>query len=375
MPAPLRSKPLRIVIFAGHFAEIALRFGEGLAQQGLAQGANVHVLLDAQNLANEWGERALPNVPGLSFGLMHGKGPRHILPALAKAMLTHRPHIVQVEETTSPWLKLLFRIARPFCKLVLRVHDVDTHTGRDSQLPPRTQASREWTRRHADLVMVHGSYCAKAFARHHTTPMIETVHGAIMLPDDPALPAGPVEPAPASILMFGRMEAYKGLDVLCAALAKLAAQGHPMPVTIAGRGPDLDRLSDQLAALPQARVQNAFLSPRDAVQLFREHEIVALPYHDATQSGVAAAALSNGRIVVASAVGGLPDMVQHDVSGLLLPPGDADALAEALGRLRGDAALRQRLRAGAEAFAAQHLDWGVIAADCLSHFRKLTGRD
>ena len=79
-----------------------------------------------------------------------------------------------------------------------------------------------------------------------------------------------------------------------------------VPAIVAGRGPEIDRLKSRLLALPDVEVIDSFIAPQDVVKLFQRSEISVLPYKDATQSAVAAGAFANGRLVVASRVGGLP---------------------------------------------------------------------
>ncbi|MFM8409025.1 MAG: glycosyltransferase, partial [Alphaproteobacteria bacterium] len=68
--------------------------------------------------------------------------------------------------------------------------------------------------------------------------------------------------------------------------------------------------------------------------LFAASDVVVLPYRDGTQSGVVPLAWAHGRPVVTTAVGGLPEAVDDGATGLLVPPGDARALADALERVR-----------------------------------------
>jgi glycosyltransferase involved in cell wall biosynthesis len=88
-----------------------------------------------------------------------------------------------------------------------------------------------------------------------------------------------------------------------------------------------------------------------------------LPYLNATQSGVLAAALGNGRFAIVSDVGGLRDIVAQNRNGLLVPPGDSDALAEAIRRVASDVDLRRRLSLGARQLAEQELDWSRIVSN------------
>jgi glycosyltransferase involved in cell wall biosynthesis len=143
-----------------------------------------------------------------------------------------------------------------------------------------------------------------------------------------------------TILYFGRIEAYKGLEVLVEAFRRIrrhlpgwkliiAGYGGVPPSIVASRGGDL-------------QVRNRYISDREASRLMHNATIVVLPYTSATQSGVAALAQAFGRPIIASAVGGLKDMVIHGKTGLLLPPGDVAALADAIRRLAQN---RKRLAA------------------------------
>lgn len=76
-------------------------------------------------------------------------------------------------------------------------------------------------------------------------------------------------------------------------------------------------------------------------------------------SGIVAAAFANGRPVIASRVGGLPDFVRHGESGLVVPPGDAAALSQAMGSCTADFALVAKLRSGAVQTSATAFDWNA----------------
>ena len=84
-------------------------------------------------------------------------------------------------------------------------------------------------------------------------------------------------------------------------------------------------------------------------------------------------ALARGIPVVATTVGGIPEFVRTDREGLLAAPGDADALAKALGRLRGDpTAAREMGEAGRE--RARAFEIGGIVSDIVSLYEKLQGQ-
>ena len=79
--------------------------------------------------------------------------------------------------------------------------------------------------------------------------------------------------------------------------------------------------------------------------MFRRASVVALPYVDASQSAVIPVAYTFGKPVVATTVGGLPELVEDGRTGFLVPPRDEQALADAVVRLLRDRELRHQLGA------------------------------
>ena len=101
--------------------------------------------------------------------------------------------------------------------------------------------------------------------------------------------------------------------------------------------------------------------------------VVALPYLSASQSGVIPTAYAFGKPVIATAVGGIPDMVRDRETGLLIPPNDVNALREALQQLMSDPDLRTRLGAAGREFAASELSWASIAEKHAAFYRQFIG--
>jgi glycosyltransferase involved in cell wall biosynthesis len=198
-------------------------------------------------------------------------------------------------------------------------------------------------------------------------PIVTTRHGVLLVP----APEQRRQPRPRSILFFGRMEEYKGIEILLDAMEQLAASGIEFSLVFAGRGPELQRLGARIAALPMISVEERFLSPDDAIAEFQSASVVVLPYLDATQSGVAAAAFANGRPVVATQVGGLSEIVVDGVNGLLIEPGSSAALADALTRLLSSDMEWQRLADGATATARGPLNWSQIAEEMAGAYQLL----
>jgi glycosyltransferase involved in cell wall biosynthesis len=169
-------------------------------------------------------------------------------------------------------------------------------------------------------------------------------------------------PGRPRLFAAGRASREKGLDVLVAALSRPDAEGWA--ATLVTEGPDRAELeasvtdaglSDRITFLP--------LQPRAALfDLVRAHHAVVVPSRAEGLGMMALEALALGRPVVASAVGGLVDVVAHGDDGALVAPGDPDALAKALSALdlRPPVAQAvQRHRAGA-VLAAHAAAYGLL---------------
>lgn len=152
------------------------------------------------------------------------------------------------------------------------------------------------------------------------------------------------------VFASGRAQSYKGFDVLIAAAAQIERQGIPaVAFAYCGAGPDLERLRAEAAALGLRAFH--FLGRREDVpRLLRSAAVAVVPSVWAEAFGLTVVeAMAAGVPVVASRVGGIPELVTDGVTGLLVPPGDPAALAAGIHRLLDDAELRGAIaRAGSE---------------------------
>ncbi len=173
------------------------------------------------------------------------------------------------------------------------------------------------------------------------------------------------------ILLFGLIRPYKGADVLLRAFAEIEGA----ELWIAGRplGVDLGELEDLAARAPgRVRFLTRFVGDADIPAIMRRADIVALPYRDVEQSGVLNTALAFGKAIVASAVGGFPEVAAVGGQTLrLVPPGDAGELARALSELLRDETERTRLEQAALAAAEGPYSWATIAQRHLSLYTRL----
>lgn len=132
-----------------------------------------------------------------------------------------------------------------------------------------------------------------------------------------------------SILYFGRISPYKGLDYLLPAFTKIQKKYPNVNLVIAGGGKyyfDIEEYKKN----SQIQFVNRYVSVDELATLVRKCQFVICPYTSATQSGVVASALALTKPVVVTKVGGLPDMIVDGESGLLIKPCDVAEIASAL---------------------------------------------
>ncbi len=164
-----------------------------------------------------------------------------------------------------------------------------------------------------------------------------------------------VEPGQALAVCVARLHPQKGLDVLLGASAVLRGRLPGLRVVIVGEGPLEAELRRQASALGlDGTVIFAGPSPH-AVDELAAADVVVVPSRWEGWPLVVSEALHLGRPLVATAVGGVPDMVLDQVSGVLVAPGDVLALAEAIGAVLGDpAAAGVMARAGTRLVAERY---------------------
>ncbi len=175
---------------------------------------------------------------------------------------------------------------------------------------------------------------------------------------------------PALILAVGRQVEKKGLAYLVEACALLRARGVPFRCQHVGDGPLKEKLRDQIVAagLEGCVELLGTRTQEELVGIYRKATIVALPcviLDNGDRDGipnVLVEAMSMGIPVVATRVSGIPELIEDGRDGLLVPPRDAGALADALGDALGDAGLRERLGAEAHRTVTERFDLAHNAA-------------
>lgn len=159
------------------------------------------------------------------------------------------------------------------------------------------------------------------------------------------------EPAQLRKLLYvGRLSREKGVDVLLRALGELAHDGEAFSLTVVGDGPDgtaLAALVTELGLVERVAFEGHVTDADRRRSLYLDAGIVVIPSRTEGVPLVAIEAMALGRVVVASAVGGIPDIVEDGWSGLLVGPEHPDAVAAAIRRAWIDPELASTLASNA----------------------------
>ncbi|GHD56395.1 glycosyltransferase family 4 protein [Jeongeupia chitinilytica] len=179
---------------------------------------------------------------------------------------------------------------------------------------------------------------------------VEPACEPIVLANPIALPNSPATPVPGRVLFLGRLRDVKGVFDLIEALPPVVRAYPRLKVVFGGDGDPAPLLALAESLGVREHIELAGWIDGDAkAQQLREAEVFVLPSHFEAQPVCILEAMAQGVPVLATAVGGVPDMCADGKEALIVPPHRPEALSEALVMLLGDAALRQRLVTAARA--------------------------
>lgn len=291
------------------------------------------------------------------------------------AMRAFRPQALIAEDPRTATLALLARAVsgHPRPRVVCEVHGDWRHSTRlygsegRRLLTPLVDALDRYGVRHADAVRALSPYTAELVRELRGRPP-EAVYPTFT--DLSLFTEQPIEPLPArpTALFVGVLERYKNVDGLVAAWPHVVAQVSDARLVVVGKGPLRSDVDTLRARLPDSVEHVAELEPVGVARALDDASVLVLPSRYEGLGRVVIEAFARGRGVVASRAGGVLDLVDDQVEGLLVDPEDTVGLADALVRVLCDRALAERLGdAASRRFAA----WNQTAEDFARRTRNL----
>lgn len=269
------------------------------------------------------------------------------------------PQVIHIQDSLPHDMRLAIAAGFPWRKYAFTVHDPAPHPG-EPRRAARIGIVRRALRRGADLVFTHSPVLVDELraADEIRGAAVVVPHGV----DD--VVASPLPERP-SLLFFGRITHYKGVDTLLDAMPAVWEHLPEVTLTVAGSG---ETLNHEVLADPRVTLRAEHVPEAAVSDLYAESTCVVLPYRQASQSGVGSEAKQHGRAVIATAVGGLPDLVSPDC-GRLVPPEDPVALAAAIVEVVATPGRAAELGRSAAA-SVQDAGWKSVGAQTLAAYRR-----
>lgn len=273
--------------------------------------------------------------------------------AIAAELRSFRPEVLIAQSPYEGLAALLGRkLARSRAKVIVEIHG-DWHTAtrlygsrQRAQLAPLADRVAASVVKRADAVRTVSEFTAglvrelgvEPAAIFHTYTEIAAFleHAPTSLPERPRA------------AFVGVLERYKNVEGLAAAWRIAAPQLPAVSLDLVGDGRQTEVIAQLVADLPEQTTWRRRLEPAQVATLLDDAWCLVLPSFSEGLPRVAIESLARGRPVVGSRAGGIPDAITDGENGLLVPPGDSEALAVALVRFFSEDGLAARLSLGAQ---------------------------
>ncbi len=308
-----------------------------------------------------------PNITLNTLPHMQGLDPWGIITVLRSRQIIRQfqPDIVHFNESYD-FRCLLLMLLCPQVRYVTSVHDPVPHSDEKISLHKFKHWVRDQIRRKSSALIVYGEslravlaeYSGIEMDRIHAVPHGEYRYYSYFTPD----PGLQQQDGCRRVLFFGRWSHYKGIDLLVKAEPLITRRVPAARFVLAGEGPlQLADLQAQMRHPENFEIYNYSIPDEQVAEFYQQAEIVVLPYRQATQSGPLHIAGTFGKPAIVTRVGAMPEVIQEGETGLLIPPEDPEALAQAVCRLLEDPSEARRMGENARRRMTQNESSEMVA--------------
>lgn len=259
-------------------------------------------------------------------------------------------------------------------KIILTVHDPFPHTGLDTRI---VRLRRKVAFRCVPHFIILNKAQRGKFLSFYHLPSSAVIDSRLscytylnMVEQDMT-----TVPEQKYILFAGKISKYKGVEYLLEAMKKVHDTFPDIKLVVAGGGKYHFDISEY-AALPYIDIRNRFIPDEELVALMNKTQFMVCPYTDATQSGVIMSSFTFGTPVIATRVGGLPEMLGNGKYGMLVKEKDTDALYQGICSLLSDEEqLADYRKEIAKDYTSDgYLSWKTIAEELRESYLQMASR-
>jgi glycosyltransferase involved in cell wall biosynthesis len=353
---------VRVMIVCDFFVKYGSE--QALALKGLGHDVGVLLRSHAHEFGGSVGERDLIVSQLADNGVRLFVVPGRVrslsaVPALLKIrrdLTCWSPQVVHVHENHDPRLVILTRGYRT----VFTVHDPTQHPGYRPLTRTGALAFNWWFRR-ADRFVVHGGALVEELEPLTRGRPIAVIPHGVSVRSNPLSP-----PYSPTVLLFGRLEQYKGVDVLAAAMPQVWNERPDVRLVVAGAGP----AARLVPADARVSLLDRYIPEQDVETLLAQASLVVLPYTQASQSGVGTLAIGAGVPVVVTDLGALPELACDP--SFVVEAGNPSALATAIVQHVDDG---QSMRSAVLQYARANYSWEHAARLATELYSELIAED
>lgn len=287
----------------------------------------------------------------------------------AEYINSQKPDILHMDDVSLRFAWGVFKLKPPH--KIMNIHDPFPHPGENNW---RTMLARKLSFYKMDAFFLHNRSQKSDFQHKYKLKREKTAFIRLGTYDIfKSWSFGHEKTESRTVLFFGRISKYKGLEVFYRALIKAAEEVSGLRAIIAGRTVPGYTLPapPELANNGKIEMRTGHVSNYDLVRLIQTSTLVVCPYISATQSGVILTAGAFEKPVIATKVGGIPDYIEHNKNGLLVPPNDSEALARAMTDLINRPGFKQKILSNIKKTNHNRLSWDSITRQAHNFYHSL----
>jgi glycosyltransferase involved in cell wall biosynthesis len=286
---------------------------------------------------------------------------------LYKIITKENPDIVHVvfEDLISGFLILFLKNKY---KIIITEHDPQLHDGESFITRLSFFLSRIISRNFSDAIIVHGQNL-KNYLIEKGVPdkkIFIVPHGDFSYYKKYT---NTIKEEKFTILFFGLIRDYKGLNFLINAEPFIASSLPDIKIIIAGNG-EFSKYHALIKNPNHFEIHNRYISDSEIADFFSRAAIIVLPYINASQSGIIPIAYAFKKPVVVTNVGSIIEVVEDGKTGLIVPPEDSVALAKAIITLLSNDSLREEMGSNAYKKMQDELSWEQIAYETIMIYKQ-----
>lgn len=289
---------------------------------------------------------------------------------LFKEIISFDPDIVHFQGGNIWFSFLLMFLHIKKYLLITTFHDPKPHRGENDLL---TRITFFFGTMYSDRIIVHGKKLKEIMIKEyeiHDEKISVIPIGEHMVAPFKKYENHDIKEERNLILFFGRIHEYKGLEYLIKAEPFITKHVPDAKIIIAGKGISFKKYEKMIINKQNFIIYNHYISYQKGAELFQRASIVVLPYIEASQSGVVVTAYGFKKPVIVTNTGSIPEIVDDNITGLIVPPRNSIALAEAIVKLLKDENLRIRMGENAYKKLKTDMSWDNIADKTIEVYKE-----